>query len=408
MDGNGRESKAANRARLLPSNPLWYADPEADTAGTINLGIPGELASTLALAPSLNPAQARRAHTMWHRIPIAHSIPPPESDRRLRVVEHDPVVRLALRGLPAIADLTFAYGDTIVCPDDVTFEFQETNEQGVAMVWPRRLAFETAARATLAEYGLQPIAWKRGQFSATERSWVEFLDTAVPVLRERGWQIETDSAFPYEVVHIDDAAWDAEVVESANRWFELDIGIDLGGQRVSLLPVVVDALQTLGVHSAEELAAELSGKRARTLYGRLPNGAFAALPPERIERIVTTLVELFDTPLTKEGRLELTPAHLGSIGGLEAAVPLQWSPAARPLRAALNGLIGAENEPMPCRARLKVSCERIKLAAWRGCNCCGAAVSAACSPTTWVSAKRYSCCAHLAIEEAHGRFADRC
>ena len=86
-------------ARLLPSDPLWYADPEANTAGTIDLGIAGELASALALAPSLNAAQARRAHTMWHRIPIAHAIPPPESDRRLRVVERDPVVRLALRGL---------------------------------------------------------------------------------------------------------------------------------------------------------------------------------------------------------------------------------------------------------------------------------------------------------------------
>ena len=213
------------------------------------------------------------------------------------------IVRLALRGFPAIADLTFAYGNTIVGPDDVTFDFQETNEQGVAMAWPRRLAFEAAARATLAEYGLQPIAWPRGQFvsygpivGAVSRT-PPFQFCAIVAGRSKPIR-----RFRMRSCIIDDATWDAAIVESANHWFELDIGIDLGEQRVSLLPVVVDALQTLGVHTAEELAAKLSGERVRTLYGRLPNGAFAALPSERIERIVSTLVELFDAPLTKEGR----------------------------------------------------------------------------------------------------------
>ncbi|HEX3458064.1 MAG TPA: SNF2-related protein, partial [Candidatus Baltobacteraceae bacterium] len=403
-DGRQRPGiEGRKEARLLPSDPLWYADPDNDTAGTIDLGIAGELASALALAPSFNSAQARRAHTMWHRIPIAHAVPPPQSDTPLRVVERDPVVRLALRGFPAIAELTFAYGDTIVRPDDITFELRDTNEQGVAMVWPRRLAFEAGARATLAECGLQPAAWPRGQFTASERSWVRFLDATVPTLRERGWQIEIDSTFPYEVVHIDDAAWDAEIVEGSDRWFELDIGVDLGEQRVSLLPVIVDALQTLGVHSAEELAAELSRERPRTLYGRLPNGAFAVLPPERIERIVSTLVELFDAPLTKEGRLELTPAHVGSIDTLEAAVPLQWSPATRPLRDALNELLSTENEPiaLPSTFKGELRAYQARGVAWlqrlrRGGF--GGVLA-----DDMGLGKTVQLLAHLAIEEAHGR-----
>lgn len=403
-DGRQRPGiEGRNQARLLPSDPLWYADPETHTAGTINLGIAGELASALALAPSLSVAQARRAHSMWHHIPIPHAIPPPQSNTRLRVVERDPVVHLALRGFPAVAELTFAYGGTIVSPDDATFEFRDTNEQGSAMAWPRRFAFEAVARATLAEYGLAPIAWPRGQFSASERSWLRFLDTAVPVLRERGWQLEIDSTFPYEVVHIDDAAWEAEIVESANRWFELDIGIDLNGQRVSLLPVVVDALQTLGVHSAEELAAELGGEGARTLYGRLPNGAYAALPPERIERIVSTLVELFDAPLTKEGRLELTPAHFGSLDVIETAVPLQWSPAARPLRASMNDLIRPENEPiaLPDTFKGELRAYQIRGVAWlqllRRSGYGGVLAD------DMGLGKTVQFLAHLAIEKAYGR-----
>ncbi|HZZ00582.1 MAG TPA: SNF2-related protein, partial [Candidatus Baltobacteraceae bacterium] len=406
-DGRQRPGiEGRKSARLLPSDPLWYADSESNTAGTIDLGIAAELASALALAPSFNANQARRAHTMWHRIPIAHDVPPPQSDIQLCVIERDPVVHLSLRAaepLGAVAELTFAYGDSIVRPDETKFEFAETNEQGVVTTWPRRLAFEAATRATLAEHALQPIAWPRGQFTAAERSWVRFVDDGVPALRERGWQIEIDPTFPYEVVHIEDAAWDAEVVESENRWFELDIGIDLGGQRVSLLPVVVDALQTLGVHSVEQLTAELSGERARTLYGRLPNGAFAALPPERVGRIVSTLVELFDAPLTKEGRLELTPAHVASIEGLDATVPVRWSAAAYPLRATLSELTSAQHEPvaLPSTFKGELRAYQTHGVAWlqllRRQGFGGVLAD------DMGLGKTVQFLAHLAIEKAHGR-----
>jgi superfamily II DNA or RNA helicase len=343
-DGRQRPSvEGRASARLLPSDPLWYADADRNEAGTIDLGIAPELASALALAPSLNATQARRAQTLWHRIPIAHTVPPPQSDVRMNVIERDPVVHLSLRASPTIAVLSFAYGTAIVRTGDTVFEFQETSD-GVVTTWLRQLAFEAAARAALAEHRLLPIPGTHAQFSAAERSWVRFLDEAVPALRERGWRIDIDPAFPYEVVHVDDDAWDAEIVESENRWFELDIGIDVGGKRVSLLPVVVDALQTLGARSAGELTEQLHSERM--LYGRLPNGTFAALPPERIGRIVSTLVELFDAPLTNEGRLELTPAHVAAIDQLDAAVPVRVTPAARPLRAVLNALKSAQHEPI--------------------------------------------------------------
>ncbi len=406
-DGRQRPGiEGRTSARLLPSDPLWYADSQSNEAGTIDLGIAAELASALALAPSLNAAQARRAHTLWHRIPIAHAVPPPPSDVQLRVVERDPVPRLLLRASDApaaVAELTFAYGETTVRPDEAIFEFAQTNEQGAVTTWPRRLAFEAAARATLAENGLHPIAWPHGQFAAPERSWARFVDEGVPALRERGWQIEIDPTFPYEVVRIDDAAWDAEVVESENRWFELDIGIDLEGKRVSLLPVVVDALEMLGIRSSGELTAELSGERARTLYGRLPNGAFAALPPERVGRIVSTLVELFDAPLTKEGRLELTPAHVAGIDELQAAVSVRWSAATQPLRAAISELTSTQYEPvaLPSAFKGELRAYQTRGVAWLQLlrrNGFGGVLA-----DDMGLGKTVQFLAHLAIEKARGR-----
>ena len=363
-------------ARLLPAIPLWYVDPQRGEAGTVELPIAADLASSLALAPSMSAAQARRAHLVWHRIPYAEDVPPPQTGLQMRVLERDPVPRLALRAfvaprsavatlepLAAVAELTFAYGDAVVRPGDNTREFSQPDAEGVT-VWPRRLSFEAGAVSALNEWGFTPVYWPHAQFlerssttvrftgPSAERSWARFLDDGVAALRASGWEIEIEPRFPYQVVHIDDAedaaAWDAEVVDGeGNKWFELDLGIDVGGKRVSLLPVVVDALQAMGVRSADELVAELTRGKARALYGRLPDGTFVALPPERVTRIVSTLVELFDAPLTKAGRLELTPAHVASIEQLDGSVGVRWrSTLAAPLRALLSELASGNPEPV--------------------------------------------------------------
>ena len=57
---------------------------------------------------------------------------------------------------------------------------------------------------------------------------------------------------------------------------------------------------------------------------------------------------------------------------------------------------------MACRARLKGSCEHIKLAAWRGCNCWRSGFGGVLADDMGLG-KTVQFLAHLAIEEAHGR-----
>ena len=173
-DGRQRPGVEGRKpARLLPSDPLWYADPENNTAGTIDLGIAGELASALALAPSLNPAQARRAHGCGIAFDRArHSAA--HVGRAARRRRTRSIVRLELRGFPAIADLTFAYGNTIVGPDDVTFDFQERTSKGSdGMAATARVRSGREGDFGRVRFTANRVA--TGAFSATDRSWVRFL-----------------------------------------------------------------------------------------------------------------------------------------------------------------------------------------------------------------------------------------
>ncbi|MGC9992200.1 MAG: DEAD/DEAH box helicase [Candidatus Cybelea sp.] len=351
LDAYGRQypGVAGNQAlRLLASNPPWYVDPDRSECGTIDFGIAPEAVALVVEAPPLTPSDARHVQAAWTRAFGANGLPAPRPDVKTTLIERDPVPVLRLRGfsspsLAAVAELTFAYGaHSVHFSADAPREFQSVDD-GRANLWPRRYEFEAAARAALDRYGLHLVTWPEIQYiehrnstlrfpGTGEQRWVQFLDGAVPALRANGWRVEIDSSFPYEL--IDTGDWDAQVEPSVNNWFEFDLGINVGGKRVSLLPIVIEALRGLGIRSHDELAQLGDGA---TVYGRVREGAFVALPAQRIAPLLATLVELFDTPLTREGRLALTPAHLASIAQLERSTPVRWA-AAEQLRDLVRAL----------------------------------------------------------------------
>lgn len=335
--------------RMLASNPTWYVDPERNESGTIDLGLPPEAVALILEAPPLTARTARRVQAAWTAAFGTSGLPPPQPDVETTIVEEDPVPVLRLRGLSdpppgAVAELTFAYGTHSARSRNAEPREFQTIGSGHIRLWRRRFEFETAARAALEAQGLIPVMWPEIQHikhrSSTvrfpgsgERRWVQFLDSIVPELRAQGWKIEIDPSFPYELIEADD--WDAQIEPSENNWFEFDLGINIGGERVSLLPIVVDALRDFGIRSHEELAQLGEGAN---VYGRLPSGAFVALPARRIAPLLAALIELFDAPLTNDGRLALTPAHLVSIAQLERATPVRWASADR-LRDLVRTLI---------------------------------------------------------------------
>ncbi|HEX4012768.1 MAG TPA: DEAD/DEAH box helicase [Candidatus Cybelea sp.] len=342
-DAEGRQRPCVEgepALRLLPSNPTWYADPASGACGTIDLGIAAEAAAVILGAPPLTPRSARSVQTAWKRAFGAGGPPAPQPDVETVVLERDPTPVLRLRGFApsppaAVAEVAFAYGaNTVPLSSDVPREF-ESKEDGRVTIWPRQQEFEAAARAKLDEYGLHLLGWPELQYVANhnaalrfpgagEQRWVRFLGNGVPALRASGWRIEIEPSFPYELIEAGE--WDAQIEASANHWFEFDLGITVGSERVSLLPIVIDALRDLGIRSHQDLAALDADT---TVYGRVREGAFVALPAKRIAPLLATLVELFDTPLTREGRLALTPAHISSIAQLERATPVRWAAGTR-------------------------------------------------------------------------------
>ncbi len=272
---------------LLPSAPLWYVDARTNTSGAVDVDIAPAMAAVLAASPSLTADQARRVNVALRHVFASANVEPPYLDETIDVVDRNPapVMRFTVADERIMPELTFAYGNDEVHEHDPRREFR----LGSA-VWPRRTTFESQVTERFRELRLGP--------DTSEREWVSFVGHVAPQLRREGWRIEIPDDFPYAVVEASDE-WHAELTDAQARWFNIDLGIDVEGERVALLPLLVNGLN--------------AGDSNEPFYARLPSGAYVALPRERVARLLATLVDLFDAPLTEDGRMRVPAVRAAAL-----------------------------------------------------------------------------------------------
>jgi superfamily II DNA or RNA helicase len=146
---------------------------------------------------------------------------------------------------------------------------------------------------------------------------VSFGAQAVPRLRELGWKVDVASDYPCRVVQ--SRGWYASLgsSESDERdWFELELGVEVDGELVDLVPALVDLIERKG-----SLAGLIGSRRAATALP-LGDGRYLAVPPDRLRTIVRVLAELYEIEGIPRGGPVRIPAMVPSyLEALEEALP---------------------------------------------------------------------------------------
>jgi SNF2 family DNA or RNA helicase len=76
-----------------------------------------------------------------------------------------------------------------------------------------------------------------------DKAWLSFMLDDLPTLRAQGWHVEMNEEFGFDVTPVDD--WYAVVDEEPEHdWFDLELGIIVNGERLSLLPILINLLRT--------------------------------------------------------------------------------------------------------------------------------------------------------------------
>jgi len=131
-----------------------------------------------------------------------------------------------------------------------------------------------------ADYVVQPEAGEQAQCA--------FAAHAVPELRALGWHVEVAPDYPYRV--ISDAAWYARL-EPGDKpdWFSLELGVEVEGHRIDLLPVLLEMLEDAG--KRVDLAG-LERQRARFVQVA-ERGCYVEVPPAQFRSLSRALCELY-------------------------------------------------------------------------------------------------------------------
>lgn len=322
---------------------LWYID---------NLN----LACGLLEHPDLTPAQvekflgappipAEQAESVSERLlevlPDA-DIPPPAPNilQQTEDLHAELVPDLYLRSasLPEtshsapIASLRFNYGGHLLQPEPNKSVSLRKN-QGTRYRIHRDTAAEQQALDLLSDYGFEPAANRFANLnrlellmhpdtpSLTALCWHDFLDHGVQALRQEGWNVTLDDNFDlqFDVVGDLDAVW--EESESGSDWFEISLGFEIEGQRINLLPILVDMLQQM--ESPQALRELL--QRQPFMFVPLSGNRWAKLESTRLSGILDTLVELYDQqPLNADGNLELSKYQGAALAELLNAPGMKW------------------------------------------------------------------------------------
>ena len=331
----------------------WYVDPVRGQAGPLDSGLPAGLVKTLLAAPPIAPQQAQAVVEALQRHLPGLPVVMPQTSLVEEIRQSKPVPCLRLisvesprgalayhwrggsRDVDSIVDLallTFDYDGKIV---DATAKPQQLRQVdgNRIIVWTRDVKAEQAASRSLADLGLvesseiptgTPRPGGRGlTFPDGGAAWLDFVHHDVPALHAGGWRVEIDPSFRYRVIEAD-TDWNATVNEAGSGWwFSLDLGIDVEGERVQLLPVLVAALRSLANPAASGAleALALDG----TLYAPLPGGRHLALPFDRVGAILSVLVELFDADrLSADGSLAMSLGEAAGLAALEDSLQLRW------------------------------------------------------------------------------------
>ena len=155
-----------------------------------------------------------------------------------------------------------------------------------------------------------------------------FSGYAVPQLRALGWRVDVAADYPIPPV-APDVPWYAHVDESPGAagsggdWFNLELGIELDGRRVNLLPALLDLLEHLPRAGSLDSLAPRAGACFALPIG---DGRYLPIPGERLRILVGVLRELYDPDAPRgfpAARAACLAALDGAFGSSETP-PLRW------------------------------------------------------------------------------------
>ena len=203
------------------------------------------------------------------------------------------------------------------------------------------------AKAPESTLGFMAVAGDQALF------WSQFLKDQVPKLRDSGWRVEVPEDIGFQIHEAEEDAWFTDLTgdQDGREWFSLDLGVEIEGRRISMVPLLVDCIDQ-GL-TAAVLEKNLDQRFLLSLGG--DHGDVLSVPAHRLVVLLRFFDELLATrPVRKDGKLQLDKlraAQLASLDGLPIRAPAELTALSQQLGSFRE--IGLIDPPASLKASLR-------------------------------------------------------
>ncbi|HRP96087.1 MAG TPA: DEAD/DEAH box helicase [Rhodocyclaceae bacterium] len=369
-DERGRQQLAFDvpaHVYILPTWPPHYFDPHSRNVGALDSEWPAELLKKLIRAPALNEHEATLVRARledWSRrsavtLPLPTALEtrtpaaPPSATLTLTKGRFRHEAMISLHDEYPIARLRFDYAEGVSAAGAERPEpLLQFERDGAKIVLRRDLDTERAVWRALQSVGLESRHQRMSGYEWLDdagdclltkpvdaRGWMALLDDGLARLAAAGLRVEYADDFPFRLAQPDD--WFVALDESPDSdWFDLDLGVLIDGERVSLVPPLLNLFKEQP-HILKRLDALPDSER---LPLRLDAQRLLPVPVARLRAWLRPLLEFLDDDRPRLSRYHA--AALAELGEHDA----QWlsGAALRELGERLRDFSGiAEALPAP-------------------------------------------------------------
>ncbi|MEE9446401.1 MAG: SNF2-related protein, partial [Arenicellales bacterium] len=349
--------RAGKHTELILTDPPCYIDTVSLEIGELDvMGLNPEQLQQLIDAPVLASSQAQAFSRLLVKKYSHLGIPTPRKIEVTKIAGVLPIPQLKLSktkhkdALTRSLSLQFKYQDWVLSaaaskanPSDITL----LDENDKLIEIEHHIEQETTALIALKEAGFVPAQLgdhKEMMFIApfAEDSqegiafWADFVDKQIPELEVEGWEISLQDNFNLEIYEAEDYWGDIE--EESHDWFNLRLDVEVNGQRVSLLKLLLPLLHQFEPDQLPD-----------TLYIPLDENQFISAKGAEIRPYMQTLYELFDSVDINQESLRISRYDSALLSELETETNLRWQGGdfLRELGAKLKDFSGITPCPVP-------------------------------------------------------------
>lgn len=377
-DDEGVQRLRPEGGLLLQVDANWVLDPHTRTLQRVIGGHDPALTIALLRMPPLPPEHARDfvEHARTH--PVLDTLPSPSAITVAAPIDAvpTPVLRLLQvplnrnawardphKHLPCVR-LEYDYAGHRLPGPPSTQDLRRIQD-GTLQLIRRNREHELAADALLSGAELRPIHmhyglhyrvadaeamhdYVAGKLGNPVYDPAVLLQKAVALSR-RGFRVETDPDFPLALGGTPDG-WYAGVSDSPSgeAWFEAELGIELDGERISLLPILQRALEDRSLNLLSPAPGE---PEDASWYVMLPDARMVALPLAKLRALAAPLLQWLIGHKGGEQTLRLPRAAAGILDDLSNVAQLELrgktSAALRNLAAELRQIDGRRPVAVP-------------------------------------------------------------